>query len=384
MHKNYDKFQNLFTPLLLKPNLTVPSRIYFAPIGIDRANSNGGFSNELLGFYKDIMDGGCNFIFLANASVSKDSRLNEGGMCLYDKEHSESLIPLLNLANQKKSIIGIQLQHYGGQGITTLTNSPVLTPSGVLCKIASKRDKNYRTKIMDEDDIKQVIQQFAYSAKLAKLAGAKLIQLQASNGYLLNSFLSPYTNLRQDEYGGNEEKRAKLLLDIIKAIKENTNNEIAITVRLGIDDCVGESGIQPEKIINTVKELERNGVAAITCSMCIAETFYKFLNYSKEMEDHLHKSVKFIKSNAKIPIGFEGFIGSLQKSEALISEGVADFVGMARALFADNELINKTLAENEKSINYCLWDGNCFKDKSNPKFDKVYCCVNPKYLRPSI
>lgn len=375
-------FPNLFNPLLLKNGLEIPMRLYFAPMGIDMASNDGCFSDELSEFYKGIMDGGCNFIILGNASISPHSRLNHGGLCLYNNRHVSSLSPFLKMANTYNKLIGVQLQHYGPQGNTSIANMPVLTASGIPCKAISKRDPNYQTKIMDEEDIANVIAEFAMSAKLAKIAGAKLIQLQASNGYLLSSFLSPYTNLRTDPYGGSEANRARLLLEVIKAIKVATNDEIAISVRLGIDDMIGDKGIKPDKIVNIVIELEKIGIDAITCSMCIGETFGKFLNYSKEMDDYLCNGVKFIKSKTSLPVGFAGFVDSLEKAETLIKDGIADFIGMTRAIFADNDLINKTLSGKVDRINNCLWDGNCFKDKSNPNFSRVYCCVNPKYLRP--
>lgn len=93
--------------------------------------------------------------------------------------------------------------------------------------------------------------------------------------------------------------------------------------------------------------------------------------------------VSTIRGFASVPVGFAGLIDGLGDAERIISSGVADFVGMGRALFADNDLIRKTLAGQESTIFRCLWDGQCSKDKFNPKYSRVYCCVNPKYLRPT-
>lgn len=375
------RFHNLFQPISFG-SLNLPNRIFFASMGLGMANSNGGFSQDLLNFYSDIMDGGCNLSFLANASVSPSSRLGKGGLCLYNEEQADSLIPIFNLANTKNCIVGVQLQHYGGQG-SVINDFPLLTPSGTSCKKYSNQNQSHNIKAMDQNEINEVINQFANSAELAMNAGAKLIQLQASNGYLLSSFLSPYTNSRNDIYGGSEENRARLLLEVIAAISKRTKDQLTITVRLGIDDRLGKDGLQPHLLIKTVRLLEQAGIGAIECSMCINETFKDFLKYSKEMDEYLCSGVKLIKSKTSLPVGFAGFVDSLDKAERLITEGVADFIGMTRALFADNELISKTLAGKDNLIDRCLWDGNCFKDKSNPNFGRVYCCVNPKYLRPS-
>ena len=130
--------------------------------------------------------------------------------------------------------------------------------------------------------------------------------------------------------------------------------------------------------------LSQSGVCAITCSICITDTFNFLFSHNQDTEDKFINGVKLVKSYSSIPVGFAGFIGDLNKAEKLIKEDKIDFIGMSRALFADNDLINKTLLGEEHTIHKCLWDGKCFKDKSNPKFDRVYCCVNPKYLRPNI
>ncbi|GAU04660.1 hypothetical protein BSLA_02r2439 [Burkholderia stabilis] len=102
-----------------------------------------------------------------------------------------------------------------------------------------------------------------------------------------------------------------------------------------------------------------------------------------ETRQLLLSGVRSIRSTVSIPIGFAGFVGSLSEIEALVADGTADLVGMTRALFADNDLILKSVAGQAHLINACRFDGNCFRDKSNPNLDRVYCCVNPNYRRPT-
>lgn len=378
------QYEHVLAPLELSPDLTLKNRLFFAPMGIDLADQSGCFTTPMLDFYQSIMAGGCAMAFLSNATVSASSRLQSSGLGLYEQNQADALRPLLGWSEETGIPIGIQLQHYGGQGTTILTDSALLTPSGVSCARVARLDPKYRVRIMDEEDIAEVVEQFAHSAWLAWSSGARLVQLQASNGYLLGSFLSPATNRRTDRYGGNEENRARLLLEVIKAIRLRTDPCFMVTVRLGIDDRLGAEGLRFNDLNETVQALCRSGVTALECSMCVGTTFDQFLVFSPAMDDYLQAGVKAIKSVSSIPVGFAGFVDGLEKAERLLADGVCDLVGMSRALFADNELINKTLEGRSQQINRCLWDGNCFKDKSNPRFDRVYCCVNPKYLRPSL
>jgi 2,4-dienoyl-CoA reductase-like NADH-dependent reductase (Old Yellow Enzyme family) len=214
------------------------------------------------------------------------------------------------------------------------------------------------------------------------LAGARFIQFQASNGYLLSSFLSPRTNRRTDAYGGDPERRALFLLELIREVRRAVGAEIVLGVRLQVDDCLGDEGLLVEQLARVVPLLEQAGVDIIEASMAVAETFDALFQRTAAMEQRLQTQVAKLKSYARVPVGFAGFIDSLESAERLLSSGVADLAGLARALFADNDLIAKTLAGRREDIHWCLWDGNCFRDKSNPAFDRVYCCVNPKYLRP--
>ncbi|MBO1540734.1 NADH:flavin oxidoreductase [Pseudomonas sp. OA65] len=379
-----DAYRHVLEPLSLSPHLKLKNRLFFAPMGIDLADENGCFTPAMLDFYKSILAGGCSMAFLSNATVSAQSRLQSAGLGLYAPEQASALKPLLAWSEQVGVPVGVQLQHYGGQGTTTLTDAPVMTPSGVPCPRVSQLDPNYRVRIMDEADIAEVVEQFAHSAWLAWGAGARLVQLQASNGYLLGSFLSPATNQRTDRYGGSEENRARLLLEVIEAIQRRTGPHLLITVRLGIDDRLGEKGLQFSQLKETVQALCRAGVSALECSMCVGATFNQFLTYSPAMDEYLQAGVRAIKSVSTVAVGYAGFIDGLDKAERLLAEGVCDWIGMSRALFADNDLINKTFEGRAHQINRCLWDGQCFKDKSNPRFDRVYCCVNPNYLRPAL
>lgn len=378
------RHRHVFEPMLLGGHLEMRNRVFFAPMGIDLASDHGNFSPALLEFYRGVLEGGCGLAFLSNATVSASSRLQESGLCLFNESQADSLECLFALSTDCDTPIGVQLQHYGGQGATTLTGEPVLTPSGVACPRISKLDPHYSTRVMDVDDIALVIEQFAHSAWLAWRAGARLVQLQASNGYLLSSFLSPYTNRRTDRYGGTEENRARLLLEVIAAIIRRTEGQLIVTVRLGIDDRLGDAGLQFRDLRETVQALGHAGVAAIECSMCVGKTFQDFLGYSESMDTYLQNGVRHIKSISSVPVGYAGFVDGLDKAEYLLESGVCDWVGMSRALFADNDLIVKTLTGQEHLIHKCRWEGNCFRDKSDPRLSRVYCCVNPKYLRPNL
>tara|TARA_R110001583_G_scaffold195377_1_gene372417 strand:- start:3946 stop:4722 length:777 start_codon:yes stop_codon:yes gene_type:complete len=237
----------------------VKNRLCFSAMGIDMALADGSLSPEMLSLYHGIAKGGVGTLILPNASVTKLSRLNPKGLGMYTKQHGNALKKFLNEIKEKEILVGVQLQHYGGQG-KSIDGEALLTPSGIPCKLKKLKVEGYATRAMTLNDIQEVIDQFVQSAVLAFQSGVDYIQIQASNGYLLSSFLSPYTNFRDDEYGSTPIKRAKILIEIIKLIRKNASTSLIIGVRIGIDDMVGDAGQKVELLKNVVPKLEEAGV----------------------------------------------------------------------------------------------------------------------------
>ncbi|WP_244613556.1 hypothetical protein [Methylosinus sp. Ce-a6] len=350
-------------------------------MGIDMADETGGMSDELERFYRGIIDGGSAMVVLGNSSIDPSTRLHRRGLCLHDESHARRLAPLIAYGAARNCPVVVQLQHYGAQG-SSRSGQPLSAPSAPRNLRGSKLDSKSPTRRMGLDDIAAVRRQFTKAAVLAQRAGARMIQLQASNGYLLSSFLSPYTNRRRDAYGGSALRRARLLLEVIEDIQNATAGAIDVSVRLGIDDCLGSAGQEPHLLGEVVRELGRAGVAAIMCSMSIRETFHQMIHPTPHMRRQLTEGVRRIRAEATTPVGFAGFIATLDQAESLLAERVADLAGMSRAIFADNDIVTKSLAGDPGRVHACLYDGNCFRDKTNPALDRVYCCVNPKYKRP--
>ncbi|MEF7612975.1 hypothetical protein V4F39_03560 [Aquincola sp. MAHUQ-54] len=378
-----DRYPLALAPLQVR-GVTFANRLFFAAMGVDLADHAGGMSEALDGFLDGLLGSGCGALVLSNASVSRDSILQPKGLRMVTAAHADAMRPFLQRAERAGVVAGVQLQHYGGQGTTTFTRGqPLWTPSGIGSKAVAKLDPRYRTKAMSVDEIHAVQQQFAAAAALCRGAGARMVQLQASNGYLLGSFMSRHTNRRTDGYGGSQPARNRMLVETVAAVRRALGDEIVLGVRIGIDDGLGPEGLVPDDLNEALPALEQAGADLFEASFYIADTFGQLAARTPEAIARLHGQVAAVRRRCRVPLGFAGYVDGLPHAESVLAAGVADMAGMARALFADNDLILKTVEGREHEIHRCLWDGKCFKDKYNPRFDRVYCCVNPKYLRPA-
>jgi 2,4-dienoyl-CoA reductase-like NADH-dependent reductase (Old Yellow Enzyme family) len=375
------KYPRLFEPIKIN-NIEFKNRIYFPPFGVDLADEEGNATDELIDFYVDIAKSGCGLVILSNASVSFDSQLNKNGLKIFSKSHMTSLKNLVKKLRSYDVKVGIALHHYGRQGVTSDKCKAVLAPSSIPCSSTMRKDPNYKIKEMTLEDIERVKNDYKRAVEISAEADFDVVMLQASGGYLLNNFLSSYTNLRNDEYGGSEENRSRFLVEIIESARNILKDNKALFLRLGVDDCLEDNkGLKPIDFNNLIPKFEKYGVDVFTVALGIAENVSKIYSWSNENANYIRNTTKIIKSYSRVPIGFEGFTDSLEIGEELIVGGISDFVGVGRALFADNELIYKLLND-KKNINKCKWDLNCLRDKKNSEFNRVYCCVNPKYKRP--
>lgn len=377
------RYERAMAPLTVR-NTTFKNRVFLASMGIDMAEDDGRMSQRLTDFYRGIMAGGVGAIVLSNASVSPNSALLPRALKLFNDEHTRALAPLLAEGAAQDVVMGVQLQHYGSQGLTHCTpTKDLLSPSGIASPSLIKKDPKANLREMDDTDILTVIGEFASAARRAAQAGAKFIQLQASNGYLLSSFLSKATNHRTDAYGGTPIKRARFVIEIVEAVRAEIGEDIVLGLRLGINDYLGPDGMVPEDIYPALPSLEAAGVDVFEVSFCVAETFGVMAANTPETRAEIAAQVKAFRRNTQRPVGYAGFIGSLADGCRLLVDEISDYIPMARALLADNDLVAKEVSGREADVHRCRWDGLCFQDKYNPSFDRVHCCVNPKYLRPS-
>ncbi len=376
--KGHQKYPHLFNPLKIG-NLTIPNRIFFPPWIFNWADKDGSVSKKLHDFYVNLAKNGCGIIYTGGAAVSPDSIRVEYCMGMFDKRHVSSNRKLCQEIEAQGAVPALQLINFGRQSVTTFTGKPVLAPSNIPCPVTSRRDPNYRIKEMTLEDIQRIQRDFVQGAVLGAEAGYKIIQLHAAHGYLLCSFLSPYTNKRTDEYGGLVTNRCRLVIEIIEAIHRELGDQVVIDVRVSVDEFVN-GGLVPGDYAEIVPLIEKAGARMINASGTNSESSAHFFASKLEPEARYAYLAETLKQYTFLPVGHAAFIGSLEKGDALIKEGKMDLAGFGRMQFADQGFIKKTVTG--KKINRCVWCGRCLSDAGNPKLRSVHCTVNKKYKRP--
>ncbi len=205
-----------------------------------------------------------------------------------------------------------------------------------------------------------------------------MVEVHACHGYLLNEFLSPYSNTRTDLYGGSVENRARLIVEIIEGIRARLNNNIAICVRVSGDEFV-DGGLKPTDFEDIVPLFEAAGIDMLNVAAGVYESMERIVPpQSLGMAPHADIAGR-IKPFTSVPVCAVGSILSLGAAEAIIADGKADLCAMGRAQMADPDIVKKSAEGREAEIRQCKHCNSCtFWTTGDPQ---VYCAVNTDYQK---
>jgi 2,4-dienoyl-CoA reductase-like NADH-dependent reductase (Old Yellow Enzyme family) len=224
-----------FQTLNLPNGQTIGNRIAKAAMEENLADTGQAPSGELFRLYQAWADGEAGLLLTGNVMIDRRAMTGPGGVVLEDERHLERFRQWATIGRAGGAQFWMQLNHPGRQTMANL-GQQALAPSAVALDLGGFSKMFAEPKPMGEDDIAEVIQRFATSAALAEKAGFTGVQIHAAHGYLLSQFLSPLTNRRTDRWGGSLENRARLLLEVLSAVRKSVSPQFCVAVKLNSAD----------------------------------------------------------------------------------------------------------------------------------------------------
>ena len=224
-----------FEPLQLPNGQILSNRIAKAAMEENMADAQQAPSRELKRLYKAWADGEPGLLLSGNVMIDRRAMTGPGGVALEDEQQLDSFREWADVARDKGVQFWLQLSHPGRQTPANLRQQ-ALAPSAVALDLGGFSKMFAKPKAMTEDDIQDVIKRFATSARLAEKAGFTGVQIHGAHGYLLSQFLSPLSNQRTDRWGGSLENRARLLLEVINAVRASVSPSFCVAVKLNSAD----------------------------------------------------------------------------------------------------------------------------------------------------
>ena len=369
-------YPNLFQPGRIG-KAEIRNRVVMTSLLTGLAHENGTVSEGLISFYETRAQGGAGLIVTEAAQVVSGGRHNEFQLGAYDDSHIPGLSELTDRVHALGSTIFMQLYHPGNQTTNELAGGTLLSPSG----LASKAIAPQTCREMSQADIDLLVKAFVDAAVRAKKAGFDGIELNAAHGYLLNQFLSPYTNKRTDAYGGNVKGRCRFLQEIIASIRRAIGKDFPITLCISADEFLGKAGIKEDGIdlpetIAILTYLVPFGLDAVSVSAGILETqncAWEPISYPQGWRTYLAETVK---RNIFIPVIGTSVIREPAFAEQLLKRGAVDFVGIARGQIADPEWAVKAEQGRCGEIRRCISCLHCMQQLVETGHSE--CAINPK------
>ncbi len=365
---------------LLRPgkigNLSLKNRMVMPAMEILAAGFNGEMSDDLISFYEERAKAGCGLIITAYASVDDEFSQSFAGAQLKvtDPRHTSALSKLAYAIHKYGTKIMVQVYQAGRQAVPTkITGKRIVAPSPVGFSLYDQIPEE-----MTKDEIKRSVMKFARAARILQNATIDGIEILAAGGYLINEFISPYSNKRTDEYGGSFENRMRFLKEVIEAVRNECGKKFVISVRFSADEFT-KGGYGLDEGVKIAKYLEELGIDVLNVNNGNQECRYYIIEPITFKSGWKSYITKAIKDAVKIPVISTNVIKEPEQAEKYLSEGIMDFAAIGRGMMADGQWAQKAYEGRSEDIKPCI--GCLFCLDQTAKFRRSTCAVNPCVAR---
>lgn len=360
--------------------LELRNRLIMAPMGEELGDENGEVSDDQAAYLEARAKGGMAVVMLGSVGVAHPVGCsNKRQTAISDDRFIPSWQRAADRVHAHGGKIAMQLTHAGKIALQdTMAGRPLWVPSepgpatidplygmvsadeGAMMAeplIAPTSKVHYR--VMDHDDIATVVDQFAAATVRAREAGVDAVELHGGHGYLIDAFLSPTVNTRDDEYGGSVENRARFLKEVLIEIRRRVGDDYPVWVRLNSTE-VGIDGIILDDALHNARVASAAGADAIHVSayhdpgIATGPTD----SYGPHVPELLVPNAAAVKAEVDVPVIAVGRI-SPEAADRHIAEGKYDFVAMGRKILADPDLPNKLAAGRAEDVRPCVYHYRC-------------------------
>lgn len=293
---------------------------------------------SLIEHYLDRAEGGnIGLLITEHFCITKQGSANANQICLESDDIIPTLKKIVDAIHQSGTKAICQLNHAGSAANSAVTGCEVVGPSPIILPRKPQPVNAVVPKELSVEEIKELVKAFARAAIRAKKAGYDGVEIHSAHGYLLNQFYSPLSNHRNDQYGGDLDRRLNIHREVIRAVREAVGTNYFVALRLGGCDYM-DGGSTIEDAVYAAKAFEKEGVDLIDLSggMCgYVVPGRDYPGYFKDMS-------KAIKNAVHIPVLLTGGVHTIDEAEALLEEGAADIIGVGRELLKDPKWADKT------------------------------------------
>lgn len=345
-------FEHLFSPISLGP-VTVKNRIMQLATSVAGLDDNGRLGPRNIAFFEERAKGGVGCIVTSGLAAFGSSAMVR--LSAQDRDQIPGLTALANAIHAHDAVIIAQLYHGGRQHLSV--GIPNLSaPSAIACPRSGGTPHG-----LDSDEVKAIIAGFVESARNVQEAGLDGVEIHGAQGHLVQQFMSPFSNQREDEYGGSHENRVRFPLEIIDGIREACGPDFVIGFRLGAEEFTegGLALLEATQMAVTFAEPGRVDYLSVTQG--------SFNTIEDHTPDRLFPLAPFVflataikEAVPSVPVVACSRILEPASAEQILAEGKADLIGLARPLIADSHWAAKAKSGAAAEIRRCISCNQCW------------------------
>ena len=391
-----------FSPMKIG-NMEVKNRFVRSATYECMAKETGEVTDELVNLYRHLAKGEVGLIITGYTFIHPLGRAFTYQAGIHNDEMIPGLSKMVDSIHQKEGKVVFQLNHAGRQTTKALVGQTPVGPSSV-----GRDPVNFvKPRQMSEEDIQVALTSFGHAAKRAVEAGADGVQLHAAHGYLINQFLSPFFNRREDAWGGSDENRFRFLREIVLEVKRASGDGVPTLVKLNTNDFTPQQGITPPlaaKYAGWLAELGIDGLE-VSCGTIL----YSFMNMSRgevpvdelvsglpwwkrpvgrltlkrlvgkyDLEEGYNlDAAKLIKpALGEVPLILVGGLRNLTHMEEIVENSYADFISMSRPFIREPYFV-KRLMQGKAEVASCVSCNRCVAAINNNMPLRCYYKASP-------
>lgn len=345
----------LFEPTTIR-NLRLENRFVRSAMWIGLAGDDGACTPKLIQPMVKLAEGGVGLIITGHAYVLKGGQAGPWQMGCYDDCLLPGLGEMTEAVHAAGGAIALQIAHGGLLANAELSGEEPLGPS------ALQTENGPVGRAMTLGEIGRTVKAFAAAASRAVQSGFDAVQIHSAHGYLLSEFLSPYFNKRTDAYGGPIENRARMLLQVLQAVRETVGDGYPILAKMNSEDLL-DGGLSREEMVQVCAMLQGAGIDAIelsggtTLSLRAGEIERTFMPTQKRAV-YWREAAEQYKAQIDVPLMLVGGIRSFETAEELVDGGIADYVSLCRPLVREPDLVRRW-REGDRRAADCISDNAC-------------------------
>ncbi|TLP55067.1 MULTISPECIES: NADPH-dependent 2,4-dienoyl-CoA reductase [Pseudomonas] len=359
-----DRYPNLLAPLDLGFT-TLRNRTLMGSMHTGLEERPGGFE-RMAAYFAERARGGVGLMVTGGIAPNEEGGVYAGAAKLSTEQEAEKHRIVTEAVHAAGGKICLQILHAGRYAYSPKQ----VAPSAIQAPI-----NPFKPRELDEEGIEKQIADFVTCASLAQRAGYDGVEIMGSEGYFINQFLAAHTNQRTDRWGGSYANRMRLAVEIVRRVREAVGAQFIIIFRLSMLDLV-EGGSNWEEIVQLAKAIEQAGATLINTGIGWHEARIPTIA-TKVPRAAFSKVTAKLRGAVSIPLITTNRINTPEVAEAVLAEGDADMVSMARPFLADPEFVNKAAAGRSDAINTCIGCNQaCLDHTFGGKLTS--CLVNPR------